>query len=508
MSSKVRYSIKYEQEKNINQKAGALVLKESKIMLLSCKEFDSVVDNVMIKDGNTIVKKTIERQDDVSGIITTEEAQDVSVGTYADLEKIDTDLTLATSNPIAYEKFCKESRLEKLSTQEDTKKKFARKVNKLVSTHFLRGYINWNKYDDSTPDIKMDSSTIINLRNADVVYLAYFSEDEPEATKITHQLMLLYSLAHYGAKSITIVLPFFPVGTMERIVGEGEIPTGYAFAQMLNNIPSASGKNNLIVFDIHALASRFFFHTNLRPTMVSMLSYYLKYINDKYPESANNNNIIVFPDDGAKKRFEKQMPKSYKTILCSKERKGDDRIIKIEEGIGNIDLTGKTNNFFIIDDLIQSGGTSKETVHGIKTSIKKFIETSVATARKEGKPEPVVNNVEANKFKYFAMITHLVAPDANKFYDFIKPTSLLTETEKTKAERLELTVGEVEKLITTNTRPLRGTNIKKFLNDHKDASVRSLALGNKIDIVDISEIIHDVLINTKETLYIAPNIMI
>ena len=220
------------------------------------------------------------------------------------------------------------------------------------------------------------------------------------------------------------------------------------------------------------------------------------------------NNIIVFPDDGAKKRFEKQMPKSYKTILCSKERKGDDRIIKIEEGIGNIDLTGKTNNFFIIDDLIQSGGTSKETVHGIKTSIKKFIETSVATARKEGKPEPVVNNVEANKFKYFAMITHLVAPDANKFYDFIKPTSLLTETEKTKAGRLELTVGEVEKLITTNTRPLRGTNIKKFLNDHKDASVRSLALGNKIDIVDISEIIHDVLINTKETLYIAPNIMI
>jgi len=106
------------------------------------------------------------------------------------------------------------------------------------------------------------------------------------------------------------------------------------------------------------------------------------------------------------------------------------------------------------------------------------------------------------------MITHLVAPDANKFYDFIKPTSLLTETEKTKAGRLELTVGEVEKLITTNTRPLRGTNIKKFLNDHKDASVRSLALGNKIDIVDISEIIHDVLINTKETLYIAPNIMI
>ncbi len=508
MSSKVRYSIKYEKEQDINQKGGALVLKEPKIMLLSCKEFDSVVDNVMLKDGNTIVKKTIERQDDVTGIIVSEEAQDMPVSRYEDLESLDSDVRLATLNPIAYDKFCKESRLEKSSSKEETKKKFARKVNKLVSNHFFRGYINWNKYDDSTPDIKMDSTTIINLRNADVVYLAYFSEDEQEATKITHQLMLLYSLAHYGAKTITIVLPFFPVGTMERIVGEGEVPTGYAFAQMLNNIPSASGKNNLIVFDIHALASRFFFHTNLRPTMVSMLSYYLKHINDKYPESANNNNIIVFPDDGAKKRFEKQMPKNYKTILCSKERKGDDRIIKIEEGIKNIDLSGKTNNFFIIDDLIQSGGTSKETVHGIKTSIKKFIESSVETARREGKPEPRVSNVESSNFKYFAMITHLVAPDANKFYDFIKPTSLLTEEEICKARKLELTVGEVDKLITTNSRPLRGPYIKNHLNTHSIESVRRLQLGNKIDVIDISEILHDVLINTKETLYIAPNIMI
>lgn len=504
MSSKTRYSINYEKEHKVTQKGGALVLTEPRTILLSCKEFDNVVDNIILKDTNVLIKRKIEIQDDASDRTIPSpwenSNQDISIRTYEEIKAADTDETLSSSNPKAYAKFCKESRLEKIDHESNTKIMFARKVNKLVSTHFLRGYINWNKYDDSTPDIKMDSTTIINLRNSDVVYLAYFSEDEPEATKITHQLMLLYSLAHYGVKSITIILPYYPVGTMERIVGEGEVPTGYAFAQLLNNIPSASGKNNLIVFDIHALASRFFFHTNLRPTMVSMLSYYLKYINDKYPGDLNNN-IIVFPDDGAKKRFEKQMPKNFKTILCSKERKGEDRIIKIEEGVERVDLSGKTNNFFIIDDLIQSGGTSKETVHGIKTSIKKFIDAQITKAQREGTQEPSITNIQSDKFKYFTMITHLVAPDSTKFYDFIKPTVELTPKEIEKATKLELIVGEVEKLITTNTRPLRGPRLIEFLNE------KTHDLGKKIEIIDISEIIFEVL-TKKETLYIAPNIMI
>ncbi len=252
-------------------------------------------------------------------------------------------------------------------------------------------------------------------------------------------------------------------------------------------------KNNLIVFDIHALASRFFFHTNLRPTIVSMLSRYLQYIKDNFSDS-NDNNIIVFPDDGAKKRFEKQVPKNFKTILCSKERKGEDRIIKIEEGINHIDLTGKKNNLFIIDDLIQSGGTSKETVHGIKTSIKKLIETSST--------QPIVS-LDSDRFNYFTMITHLVAPNPDKFYDFIKPTSELTQKEKDKASKLELAVGEVDKLITTNTRPLRGP----FLVSHLNEKIQGLG-ARKIEIIDISEILLDVLIKPKETIYIAPNIMI
>lgn len=497
-SQSKKYSITYDNESNNTkntQQGGALVLKEDRTILLSCKEFNSVVDKIMIKDGNNMIKRIIETQDELSGQPVPVVGQDdISISSYDELTKLDNDVNLSIDSPGAYKKFCKESRLEDDSNTNTTiKKMFARKVNKFFSEHFFRGFINWNTYDDLTPDIKMDSTTIINLRNSNVVYLAYFSEDEPESTKITHQLMLLYSLAHYGVKSITIVLPYYPVGTMERIVGEGEIPTGYAFAQMLNNIPSATGKNNLIIFDIHALSSRFFFHTNLRPTIVSMLSYYLDYINHKYP-GAENNNIIVFPDDGAKKRFEKQMPKNFKTILCSKERKGEDRIIKIEEGIENIDLTGKTNNLFIIDDLIQSGGTSKETVHGIKTSIKKLID-------KKGLTNIDINS---NKFKYFTMITHLVAPNAKKFYNFIKPVKMMTEEEKCKANKLDLVVGDIEKLITTNTRPLRGPYL---INKMNEMDITDHSLGNKIEIIDISEILHDVLIRPKSTVYIAPNIM-
>jgi phosphoribosylpyrophosphate synthetase len=257
-------------------------------------------------------------------------------------------------------------------------------ANELSSKcNFIKGNVYFDKYNDGTPKVFMDELTVKLLRGRKVYFLAYFSFNESVlATNIMDQYMFMCSLASYGIKELNIVLPYFPTGTMERIVGEGELGTGYYLAHLLNSIPCGAYKNVLYVMDMHALCSRFFFHTNIRTVFITMMPKYLdiiKPIVDKVAvvavEAVPVKNVfkcIVFPDDGAEKR-NKELCKGRhaKFITCSKKRSGDDRTIEIT---GNIDelkeaiRTKHTIEFYIVDDLVQTGGTLGETA-------KKLVET-------------------------------------------------------------------------------------------------------------------------------------
>ena len=351
------FNLKFSNQK---QSGGAY----DKYILLSCPEFNPLVDDILIADGAPVdIKLTTPRQ-------------------------------LSEINSKRYELFLKDIGVDPEKAGDEHKKLFLRDINNIESDHFFRGYINWKSYSDKTPDLKMNSNTTKKLRGAKVIYFAYFSFNEPvsiptstpASTPIIDQFLFLNALNHYGVAEINIVLPYFPVGTMERIVGEGEIPTAYSLAHLLNSIPEGAAKNNLYMFDIHALCSRFFFHTNTRPILLTIMPEYLRHIESEYRESelengklkeggfvSDNYNIIVFPDDGAQKRFGKMIPEGFKTITCTKIRNGELRTIKIDqEGLKNLEPTktaGKTVNLFIIDDLVQSGGNLLETCYGLRSEL-------------------------------------------------------------------------------------------------------------------------------------------
>jgi phosphoribosylpyrophosphate synthetase len=434
--------------KNLQMVEEGVFVDDEKIIVLSVPEFNKVVDNFILLDRNTKIK----REGDIS-----------EVHNITDLNIEDENMDVI--NPVKYAKFCLQSRFK---DNDETKKLYLRKINKLESDNFMRGFINWNTYDDNTPDIKMDSTTIKKIRGSKVIFFAHMSF-ENEGTPIVNQILFLNSLSHFGAKEINIVLPYFPVGTMERIVGEGEVPTGYSFAHLLNTIPNGGVKNNIVILDIHALCSRFFFHDNLRPTLVSVLPKFLDYINKKY-KGDEFENVIIFPDDGAKKRFEKLLPSGTKTILCAKERKGEERIIKIESGLEYLKNIDKQYNLCIIDDLVQSGGTIKETIIGIKKTLREL------SSKEE------ITGYTDEKINYIAMITHCVAPNDDKFASFME-------------------LGVIKEFVTTNTRPVRINNILS------NARFSGLNLGERMTVLDISEIIFDVLNNSERTNYIAPDIL-
>lgn len=122
-------------------------------------------------------------------------------------------------------------------------------------------------------------------------------------------------------------------------------------ATLLSNIPlCATGPTRLIVFDIHALQERFYFHNNIIPILVTAVPLFLDVLAAEYEQDEV---AIAFPDEGAMKRFAVQF-KGFELILCSKVRDGDKRKVVVKEG------EAKGRHVFIVDDLVKTGGTLLE----------------------------------------------------------------------------------------------------------------------------------------------------
>ena len=177
-------------------------------------------------------------------------------------------------------------------------------------------------------------------------------------------LAVLQWLVDNNVEALNIIMPYFPVGTMERAWKLGEVATAHTFANIISNLPSGKSgrKNNLHIFDIHAEVEEYSFDT--RTTNVELHSAFdllKKEIKWK---------TIIFPDAWAAKRFENSFPNNEK-VVCSKKRVWGERIIEVLEWEIN------WKNWVIVDDLVQSGWTIWETAKALKKMWAKDIEAFV-----------------------------------------------------------------------------------------------------------------------------------
>ncbi|XP_028113842.1 ribose-phosphate pyrophosphokinase 3, mitochondrial isoform X2 [Camellia sinensis] len=179
--------------------------------------------------------------------------------------------------------------------------------------------ITWRTFDDGFPNLFISNAH--GIRGQHVAFLASFSSPGV----IFEQLSVIYALPKLFVSSFTLVLPFFPTGTSERMEEEGDVATAFTLATILSNIPiSRGGPTSLVIFDIHALQERFYFGDNVLPCFESGIPM-LKNRLQGLPDSDN--------------------------IVCAKVREGDQRIVRLKEG----DPRGR--HVVIVDDLVQSGGT-------------------------------------------------------------------------------------------------------------------------------------------------------
>ena len=219
-----------------------------------------------------------------------------------------------------------------------TQDKIANQIS--MDLDLWRTNIDYKNFSDWWPEIHINDPQE-NIEWKNVFYLWDISTQE----KFFSNISTFQAISWYYAEKINVIIPYFPVWTMERVDIEWQVATAVVMSRLFDSTPSAEWwKVKFHFFDIHDLHERFYHNDNVTFKLHTTMDLLKEQIKD-IPDLA-----IAFPDAWAKKRFSKDF-KWYDIIECSKERDWDNRIIRIVEG------NSSWKNIIIIDDLIQSGTT-------------------------------------------------------------------------------------------------------------------------------------------------------
>ena len=219
----------------------------------------------------------------------------------------------------------------------------AHKLNLTKGDHYELGTIKWGKFPDGTPEIMIEN--VKSIQGRDVVLLTSFRNP----ALWMEQIAVMYSIPRYMAQSLTVVLPYWPTGTMERVEEEGQVATAMSLSRMMNACPGTKhGPVRLVIFDIHTLQNRFYFGDTILPCLLSALPLLTAQLRQ---DCADESVAIAFPDDGACGRFGAFFKDTFPLVVCSKVREGDTRKLEVTNG------NPEGCHCVIVDDLVQSGGT-------------------------------------------------------------------------------------------------------------------------------------------------------
>lgn len=227
----------------------------------------------------------------------------------------------------------------------------------LVQQHpriFVGAPIKTSRFPDGHYDIEFTP----DLVGRHLVYV--MSLLNPEET--LHQLELIIALGRQHVKSFTVLVTYFAPGTKERVDLPGELARAQTTAQLISKSLKAipiMGPTTVIVYDIHAVQEQFYFTDSCSLALQSSASLMGKIVNDEKM-------VLVFPDQGAYKRFGKEPQlKHVPTLICNKERgPNDSRIIVVADRKNCNNMAEEEllkRHLVIYDDIGHSGGTCWET---------------------------------------------------------------------------------------------------------------------------------------------------
>ena len=214
---------------------------------------------------------------------------------------------------------------------------------------------DYAKFKDQSDNIKIGGFENKHTHAGKNVVFCMLQTDNDSIMMSMHAIVVLLE-SFIG--SCTVVCPFVPSATMERVVKEGEVATANTLCRILSGLPSCGAPVRYLLYDLHTLQQRFFFHPPAVADLNTVVDVVCKTLHHKF-------DWAFFPDSGAFKRFGKVLEDAdlwgSNIGTCDKVRKGDDRKITV---LGDHDLTGK--KVLLIDDLVRTGNTLLQSARALR----------------------------------------------------------------------------------------------------------------------------------------------
>ena len=152
-----------------------------------------------------------------------------------------------------------------------------------------------------------------------------------------------------GARSLTLVIPYFGYSTMERAVKPGEAVTAKTRARLLSSIPAAAMGNRVLLLDLHVSGITHYFERDIHPVHV----YASSVIKEAIVRCGGDDYVLACTDAGRAKWVQSLASDlGVEAAFAYKRRLGDGRT----EVTGvSAHVEGKT--VVIYDDMIRTGSS-------------------------------------------------------------------------------------------------------------------------------------------------------
>lgn len=216
-----------------------------------------------------------------------------------------------------------------------------------------------------------------------------------------HDTLTLYDLAcavvGAGARTLTLVIPFFGYQTMERRVKKGEVVVAKTRARLFSSIPPAGLGNRVVMMDLHSEGIPHYFSGQVRPVHLSARSLVL----DEITRVGGDEFVLGATDAGRAKWVESLANDLGVEGAFIFKRRHDDGTT--EAASMNADVRGR--KVVIYDDMIRTGGS----LIGAARAYREAGATSTAAVATHG----VFPDHALTRLAESGLFTHIVCTDSH-----------------------------------------------------------------------------------------------
>lgn len=196
------------------------------------------------------------------------------------------------------------------------------------------------------PDGEKYNRLISNVLDENVVFIGGTTDDS--STLDLYDISC--AISKYGAKTLTLIIPYYGYSTMERSVKSGEVVKAKTRARLFSSIPQAYKGNRVILLDLHSEGIPHYFEGSVHTFHL----YAKDVILEAIKELSNNDEYILASTDAGRAKWVESLANDLNVKPAFVYKK---RISGEETQVSGIsaDVSGKI--VIIYDDMIRTGSS-------------------------------------------------------------------------------------------------------------------------------------------------------